>query len=102
MAFPRVRFTVRRMMVAVAVVGVVLCLHLYLREKADPLSRGYREIADRHEMRLHQISMDIVYRPAEKARWMLHAAHHAAMVEKYSRAARYPFLPVAPDPPEPE
>ena len=57
-------------MVAVAVVGAVLCLCLYLREKADPLSRGYREIADQHEMRLHQVSMEILYRPSEKARLM--------------------------------
>ena len=28
--------------------------------------------------------------------------HHWAMREKYLRAARYPWLPVAPDPPEPE
>ena len=30
------------------------------------------------------------------------ADHHAAMAEKYRHAARYPWLPVAPDPPEPE
>ena len=29
-------------------------------------------------------------------------AHHIAMRLKYERAARYPWLPVAPDPPEPE
>lgn len=29
-------------------------------------------------------------------------AYHAAMARKYRRAARYPWLPVAPDPPEPE
>ena len=30
------------------------------------------------------------------------AAHHAALRSKYERAARYPWLPVEPDPPEPE
>ncbi len=30
------------------------------------------------------------------------ADHHLSLVEKYSQAARYPWLPVAPDPPEPE
>jgi hypothetical protein len=29
-------------------------------------------------------------------------AHQTAMPEKYRRAARYPWLPVEPDPPEPE
>jgi hypothetical protein len=28
--------------------------------------------------------------------------HHHAMALKYESAARYPWLPVAPDPPEPE
>jgi hypothetical protein len=28
-------------------------------------------------------------------------AHHAALMRKYTRAASYPWLPVAPDPPEP-
>jgi hypothetical protein len=28
--------------------------------------------------------------------------YHSEMTRKYSRAARYPFLPVAPDPPEPK
>jgi hypothetical protein len=29
-------------------------------------------------------------------------AHHEAMIKKYTRAARYPWLPVPADPPEPE
>jgi hypothetical protein len=29
-------------------------------------------------------------------------AYHAALKAKYERAARYPWLPIAPDPPEPE
>ena len=28
--------------------------------------------------------------------------YHSVLTEKYQRAARYPWLPVAPDPPEPE
>jgi hypothetical protein len=30
------------------------------------------------------------------------AAWHAALWRMYDRAARYPWLPVSPDPPEPE
>jgi hypothetical protein len=29
-------------------------------------------------------------------------AYHEAMIQKYQRAARHPWLPVAPDTPEPE
>jgi hypothetical protein len=27
--------------------------------------------------------------------------YHTVLMQKYERAARYPFLPIAPDPPEP-
>ena len=29
-------------------------------------------------------------------------AYHQAMKQKYERTSRYPWLPVLPDPPEPE
>ena len=35
-------------------------------------------------------------------RMMDRANHHAAMAHKYEHAARYPWLPVKPDPPEPD
>jgi hypothetical protein len=35
-------------------------------------------------------------------RMMDRADHHASLARKYERAARYPWLPVEPDPPEPE
>ena len=35
-------------------------------------------------------------------RMMDRADHHAAMAHKYEHAARYPWLPVEPDPPEPD
>ena len=34
-------------------------------------------------------------------RMMDRADHHASLVRKYEHAARYPWLPVEPDPPEP-
>ena len=36
------------------------------------------------------------------ARWTNRIAYYAAMTHKYQYAARYPWLPVEPDPPEPE
>ncbi len=35
-------------------------------------------------------------------RYVRHRRHYASLKKKYRRAARYPWLPVAPDPPEPE
>jgi hypothetical protein len=35
-------------------------------------------------------------------RMMDRANHHTAMAHKYEHAARYPWLPVEPDPPEPD
>jgi hypothetical protein len=36
------------------------------------------------------------------SRWRIKRDYYAALRIKYERAARYPWLPVAPDPPEPE
>ena len=36
------------------------------------------------------------------ARWTNRIAYYAGMAHKYQHAARYPWLPVEPDPPEPE
>jgi hypothetical protein len=36
------------------------------------------------------------------ARFKRQADHHESMAVKYERAARYPWLPVDPDPPEPK
>ena len=41
-----------------------------------------------------------LYRDYERMRDR--ADHHAAMAHKYEHAARYPWLPVEPDPPEPD
>jgi len=35
-------------------------------------------------------------------RYFKYSSHHAAMKQKYQHAARYPWLPIAPDPPPPE
>jgi hypothetical protein len=85
----RPRFTVRRLMVAVAVVGVVLGIGSDLdrrRRRFLDLRSYYREKAVIHsECWTRIVSMRDYY-----------------LSRKYERAARYPWLPVAPDPPEPE
>jgi len=113
---PRVRFTVRRMMVAVAVVALAFGIvrlwaarQHYLEKAAN--HAGFRALIMRS-------SQDIAYwesrwtdqRVGLPARYPWPGApplvrsmaeYHDAMRRKYERAARYPWLPVAPDPPKP-
>jgi hypothetical protein len=119
MRFPRMRFTVRRLMIAVAVVAIAVWLPIILtrRAKYHRLAREFdakatvaRAFGPRGS--LHADAVDIrvgtVYvfqREPNGAPFDCVGAHsdyYAAMKAKYERAARYPFLPVAPDPPEPE
>jgi hypothetical protein len=95
----RARFTLRQMMAVVAVVGVALWAGRMLW-----LSAGYREKARRYPLGLlgatpilmgpHGVH-SLGYRRPDRVRW------EEAMAENYLRAARYPWLPVEPDPPEP-
>ena len=106
----RVRFTVRRMMVAVVFVAVILW-GFRLRQ----LAAHYRYQVERCEGGLRSRGV-MCYFPnkrsspeEEKIRekafddWLdRRDAYYAKMKLKYERAARYPWLPVAPDPPVPE
>jgi hypothetical protein len=102
---PRVRFTVQRMIIAVAIVGTGLGL----------IERRLRALA-RAEHHLSQVvsqgwacSRDGSYRfyvdgqgmPAT-ARQVRNSAWHHELYSKYRLAANYPWLPIEPDPPEPE
>jgi len=117
MRIPRVRFTVRRMMIAVAVVGIMLGT-----EKLWRAHVLYAERASYHAgLRTHFLQS-----PASVAYWEQRwtsqreglkgsyswpdgppfvtaiAAYHDRLRAKWERASRLPWLPVAPDPPEPE
>jgi hypothetical protein len=104
------------MMVAVAIVGIALQTTVLVFR-----SREYRRLAERYRQ-LESNTLGIaerygvhaeVYRgygridmakdaergAAESRLW--HTHHHSLRL-KYDRASRYPWLPVAPDPPEPE
>ena len=105
----RSRMTTRRWMIAAAVVAVMLApdiaailfrRHLALRQRA-----AYHE-------KIEKLATATVGEHALAARWPNAAAQvranaairdrHARLKEKYWRAARYPWLPVEADPPEPE
>jgi hypothetical protein len=87
MQLPRPRFTVRRMMVAVAILG------LSLGFLAERRARFLRVAAQ------HKSQTDWP--------WAFHlppgvVSYDIEMQLKYERAARYPWLPVEPDPPRPK
>jgi hypothetical protein len=99
MRLPRLRFTVRRMMVAVAVVALVL----------GAVALGVRSGEFRNRARYHEVmaaSPLLGVKPAPPVfdpvrytpKW---SAYHARLKRKYERAARRPWLFVAPDPPLP-
>ncbi len=106
MRLPRVRFTVRRMMVAVAIVALLLAW-MQMQKRMVELRKSYEFQSALHggeEVVEREGGLFIRFRGGRRevkpnAR---RAAYHAAMRRKYERAARYPWLPVAPDPPMPE
>jgi hypothetical protein len=113
MRLPRVRFTVRRMMVGVAIAGMVLGLTHWF-ESRDAWLRA------RRDFHWAQWTLPIMESRGEDGRVVgplqvteddgspvdgLRARRELwnyRMFKKYMKAARYPWLPVAPDPPEPQ
>ncbi len=92
--------------------------HLQLERQYVPWERAARNSLQQSDLTLnfleaarHAESNDGVelgiLRPAVEwerqsaTRFAQAIAYHAAMARKYRRAARYPWLPVEPDPPEP-
>lgn len=101
------RMTTRRWMLAVAVVAL-LCLLEHRR-------RTFRSRAAYHQSRLSGLGVALSYdghlrfykHQDQGIKWLTNneakvPAWHEAMARKYRDGARYPWLPVEPDPPEPE
>jgi hypothetical protein len=154
MRMPRFRFTIRRMMVAVAIVALAsgaivadrqakqrviyakkakhhaLGQAIYQQQRDDFASRFEWDLAEAENLRdrgkgLRQDALGVQRWDSDQ---LLHNANsligygeyridflrsqlrvaklrvdfHATMKQKYERLARYPWLPVAPDPPEPK
>jgi hypothetical protein len=95
-----VRFTVQRLMVAVAVAAMVIggCVGIPKRRARREWLAGFHASRAGSLMKQAEPGTTEVKDPGTNAqlRW------HEAMAEKYEWATRYPFLPVWPDPPEPE
>lgn len=87
MRMPRMR--VRTLLLVVAAVAIALACTQWF----DSVTRrvtNYRELEAVHA----RVSADAASRSDRKL-----AAHHDWLRRKYARAARYPWLPLAPDPP---
>ncbi len=122
MPFPRVRFTVRRMMVAAVAVALPLGWSRY-REMAV-LSECYRrnsgwysglaalDLGEAEDW--DQMAVEKKKSPAKYPAWTLEQMavasagkrkmgnYHHDVASKYARAVARPWLPLDPDPPKPE
>jgi hypothetical protein len=110
------RFRIRTLMVAVAIMGVALAVAPRVFTFALCWRRSYRlaEIYRDSAMELRKSA--IVWTEIEgcipvrgvritvfrRDQMLRTAAHYDRLALKYDRAAHYPWLPVPPDPPEPE
>ena len=94
----RPRFTVRRMMAAVAIVGVFTWFVMV------PLPAEYRDCAKSHEERAEMAWQGLYSDRTAWARGLPGKlnAYHMAMKIKYERAAKRPWIPIWFDPPAPE
>src|SRR4051812_45108647 len=106
MRLPRLRFTVQRMMIVVAVVSIVLASWETWQRR-----RVYLDYVEVQEVNLEGSLRDLEYAKFLKTRGYasdagVHSAycrvnHFRQLLKKYERVARFPWLPVEPDPPEP-
>jgi hypothetical protein len=106
--------TTRRLMIAVAVVAVLSAGAVSMHHRSirflDLASRHQRRVAEAREMIFVSSMRELLKRNEgigpvsfEGTRhWGLLADYHKRMELKYRRAARYPWLPVAFDPPVPK
>jgi hypothetical protein len=86
----RVQFTLRRLMIGIALATVAVEAGLIGCRVVSRLDRAYD-----HDRHLNS-GRSFKYDSTDLIQW------HERMRLKYENAARYPWLPVEPDPPEPK
>ena len=98
------RFRLRTLMAAVAVVGVAV--GVWVATSRWPARRERHKVMTQAHRRAQLVAhgrwgrIDDTYALTKPNPSL--ATYHARMVAKYRHAARYPWLPVGPDPPEPQ
>ena len=110
------RMTTRRWMVVVAVIGLLVGGGVRLKRRRDyflSLARSHAQkmpsstaegkaLRSRFGSTSRMSGEEILLLSRDFDRLRNRADHHAALRRKYERAARYPWMSVEPDPPEPE
>jgi len=110
MRMPRVRFTVRRMMIAVAVAALILYVenlrrrHVTFQRRATinaSYARQFREAFEKRSLNVFAFQHGPVFAatPTLRFKW---AEYHENLSRKYERAASHPWETVPADPPPPE
>jgi hypothetical protein len=96
MKLPRPRFTVRRLMMAVAIVAISFAIWIGLGRRRVQ----FHNLANHHLALVGPITTSSSH--PEPTFGSPKARYHNELYIKYERAARYPWLPVASDLPVPE
>ena len=103
MRFSRPRFSLRWLMIAIAIAGILLGVGI----EGERRRERFKNLRSVHEIQCIELSLgvyDKLNRPPGKPLADLEIkmlAFHSSLYKKYEWASRYPWLPVAPDPPEP-
>ncbi len=112
MRLPRLHFTLRWLMAAVAIAGLLIGGWCEIQRRRD----AFLEKADWHASRarndgvlfgslvggLHWFNMKGEILPANQFPSPAKNEWHLLLIDKYKYASNHPWMPVAPDPPEPE
>ena len=110
------RMTTRRWMLAVAAIGLMIGGGILLKQRREyfvTLAQSHQKEVDSSTARRKALQSrfgdtpgmtteEITHLHREYDRMRDRADHHASLARKYEHAALYPWLPVEPDPPEPD
>jgi hypothetical protein len=109
MRLTRVRFTIRGLMVAIAILAVVLGIVDGVRRRRESFARRARmyaqkardEIRDAENYQITRRGSEFGYDARTTAAHYELVEHYWALQEKYDQAAARPWRLIAPDPPAP-
>jgi hypothetical protein len=110
------RMTTRRWMIAVVAIGLIIGAGVLLKQRRDyflALVQSHQKEVASSTARGNALKSRFAGTPGmtveeitrlrgDYDRMVARADHHASLARKYEEAARHPWLPVEPDPPEPK